>query len=83
VSFTEPFSALLNQGMVLAGGKKMSKRTKGGANFSDEVGTHGADAIRLTLAFAGPPEDNIDWEDVSPAASGKFLARAFRLVGDV
>jgi leucyl-tRNA synthetase len=83
VSFTEPFSALLNQGMVLQGGKKMSKRSKGGVTFMGELDEHGADAIRMTLAFAGPPEDNINWEDVSPAASAKFLARAFRLAKDV
>ena len=39
--------------------------------------------MRLTLAFAGPPEDDIDWEDVSPHASAKFLARAWRLANDV
>ncbi|MBG6054453.1 leucyl-tRNA synthetase [Salinibacterium sp. CAN_S4] len=83
VSFTEPFSALLNQGMVLSEGKKMSKRSPKGTTFTAEVDKHGADALRLTLAFAGPPEDNINWEDVSPAASAKFLARAFRLAIDV
>ena len=83
VSFTEPFSALLNQGMVLSEGKKMSKRSRKGTTFTAEVDAHGADALRLTLAFAGPPEDNINWEDVSPAASKKFLARAFRLALDV
>ncbi len=83
VSFTEPFSALLNQGMVLSEGKKMSKRSRKGTTFTAEVDKHGADALRLTLAFAGPPEDNINWEDVSPAASAKFLARAFRIVTDV
>ncbi|MDJ0335444.1 leucine--tRNA ligase [Salinibacterium sp. G-O1] len=83
VSFTEPFSALLNQGMVLSEGKKMSKRSPKGTTFTAEVDKHGADALRLTLAFAGPPEDNINWEDVSPAASAKFLARAFRLATDV
>ncbi len=83
VSFTEPFSALLNQGMVLSEGKKMSKRSPKGTTFTAEVDRHGADALRLTLAFAGPPEDNINWEDVSPAASAKFLARAFRLAKDV
>jgi leucyl-tRNA synthetase len=82
VTFTEPFSALLNQGMVLSGGSKMSKRS-GGVSFSGEVAEHGVDAIRLTLAFAGPPEDSINWEDVSPAASAKFLARAWRLAADV
>ena len=83
VSFTEPFSALLNQGMVLSEGKKMSKRSRKGTTFTAEVDEHGADALRLTLAFAGPPADNINWEDVSPAASEKFLARAFRLASDV
>ena len=32
VSFTEPFSALLNQGMVLSEGKKMSKRSPKGTH---------------------------------------------------
>jgi leucyl-tRNA synthetase len=35
------------------------------------------------MVFAGPPEDDIDWADVSPAASFKFLNRAWRLSGDV
>jgi leucyl-tRNA synthetase len=35
------------------------------------------------MVFAGPPEDDIDWADVSAAGSGKFLARAWRLAGDV
>jgi leucyl-tRNA synthetase len=82
VGFTEPFSALLNQGMVLSGGSKMSK-SKGGVNLGDEIDAHGVDAIRLTMAFAGPPEDDINWEDVSPAGSAKFLARAWRLADDV
>ncbi len=82
VSFTEPFSALLNQGMVLSGGSKMSK-SKGGVNLGDVIDEFGVDAIRLTMVFAGPPEDDINWEDVSPAGSVKFLARAWRLAGDV
>jgi leucyl-tRNA synthetase len=82
VSFTEPFSALLNQGMVLSGGSKMSK-SKGGVNLGDVIDQYGVDAIRLTMVFAGPPEDDINWEDVSPAGSAKFLARAWRLAKDV
>jgi leucyl-tRNA synthetase len=82
VSFTEPFSALLNQGMVLSGGSKMSK-SKGGVNLGEVIDEYGVDAIRLTMVFAGPPEDDINWEDVSPAGSAKFLARAWRLAKDV
>ncbi len=82
VTFTEPFNALLNQGMVLAGGQKMSK-SRGGVNLGEELGLYGVDAIRLTMAFAGPPEDTIDWEDVRPAGQVKFLARALRLASEV
>ncbi|WP_165064410.1 leucine--tRNA ligase [Marisediminicola senii] len=83
VGFTEPFSALLNQGMVLMDGSAMSKSKGNLVRLSDQLDEHGVDAIRLTMAFAGPPEDDIDWADVSPAASRKFLARAWRLSGDV
>jgi leucyl-tRNA synthetase len=51
--------------------------------LSDQLSEHGVDAIRLTMAFAGPPEDDIDWADVSPAGSARFLARAWRLAQDV
>jgi len=83
VDFTEPFSALLNQGMVLQDGAKMSKSKGNVVSLSEQIEAHGVDAIRLTMAFAGPPEDDIDWADVSPAGSAKFLARAFRLATDV
>ncbi|MFC0678243.1 leucine--tRNA ligase [Lysobacter korlensis] len=83
VSFTEPFSALLNQGMVLMNGSAMSKSRGNLVRLSDQLDEHGVDAIRLTMAFAGPPEDDIDWADVSPGGSAKFLARAWRLAGDV
>jgi leucyl-tRNA synthetase len=83
VSFTEPFTALLNQGMVLMDGAAMSKSKGNVVRLSEQLDEHGVDAVRLTMAFAGPPEDDIDWSDVSPAASAKFLARAWRLSGDV
>lgn len=51
--------------------------------LSDELNEHGVDAVRLTMVFAGPPEDDIDWADVSPAGAKKFLARAWRLAADV
>jgi leucyl-tRNA synthetase len=83
VSFTEPFTSLLNQGMVLMDGSKMSKSRGNLVEFADELRRHGADALRVTLAFAGPPEDDIDWADVSAAGSAKFLARAWRVAHDV
>lgn len=83
LSFTEPFTSLLNQGMVLMDGSKMSKSKGNLVEFASELAAHGTDALRVTLAFAGPPEDDIDWADVSPVGSAKFLARAWRIAGDV
>jgi leucyl-tRNA synthetase len=83
VDFSEPFTKLLNQGMVLMNGSAMSKSRGNLVKLGDQLDEHGADAIRLTMAFAGPPEDDIDWADVSPSGSGKFLARCWRLANDV
>ena len=83
LSFTEPFTRLLNQGMVLKDGSAMSKSRGNLVKLSDELDTHGVDAIRVSLVFAGPPEDDIDWSDVSPTGSLKFLNRAWRISQDV
>ncbi|MGN6523919.1 MAG: leucine--tRNA ligase [Actinomycetes bacterium] len=83
LDFVEPFTRLLNQGMVVMGGSAMSKSRGNLVRLSDELAQHGVDAIRLTMVFAGPPEDDIDWADVSASGSAKFLARAWRLSGEV
>jgi len=83
IEFTEPFARLLNQGMVVMNGSAMSKSRGNLVRLSDELGKHGVDAVRLAMVFAGPPEDDIDWADLSPAGSRKFLARAWRLSDDV
>ncbi len=83
VDFEEPFQALLNQGQVINQGKAMSKSLGNGVNLGEQIDEFGVDAVRLTLVFAGPPEDDIDWADVSPAGSLRFLQRAWRLSGDV
>jgi leucyl-tRNA synthetase len=83
VDFREPFSAQLNQGTVINQGAKMSKSKGNGVNLGEQLTEFGVDAVRLTLVFAGPPEDDIDWADLSPAGSLRFLQRAWRLSGDV
>jgi leucyl-tRNA synthetase len=83
LSFNEPFTRLLNQGMVVMDGSAMSKSRGNLVRLSDELAHHGVDAIRLSMVFAGPPEDDVDWSDVSPSGSVKFLTRAWRLSGDI
>jgi len=83
LGFNEPFTRLLNQGMVVMDGSAMSKSRGNLVRLSDELENHGVDAIRLSMVFSGPPEDDVDWADVSPSGSVKFLSRAWRLSGDV
>ena len=83
VDFTEPFSRLVNQGMVLLDGAKMSKSKGNLVEFSEQLHSHGADAVRVALLFSGPVEDDIDWKDVSTTGAAKFLARAWRVAQDV
>ena len=83
VDFNEPFTRLLNQGMVLMDGSAMSKSRGNLVKLSEEIDSNGVDAIRLAMVFAGPPEDDIDWAEVSPSGAKKFLSRAWRLAGDV
>ncbi|MEU1719984.1 leucine--tRNA ligase [Nonomuraea sp. NPDC005692] len=82
VNFTEPFLRMLNQGQVINGGKAMSKSLGNGIDLGQQIDAYGVDAVRLTMIFAGPPEDDIDWADVSPAASQKFLARVLRVMSE-
>ena len=61
----------------------MAKSKGNGVRLGEQLSAYGVDAVRLTLVFAGPPEDDIDWADMSPAGSLRFLQRAWRLSGDV
>ncbi|SEB67202.1 leucyl-tRNA synthetase [Microbacterium hydrocarbonoxydans] len=83
IDFTEPFSNLINQGMVLLDGAKMSKSKGNLVLFEEELDAYGADALRVGLAFAGPVEDDKDWADVSTTGAQKFLARALRIAHEV
>jgi len=61
----------------------MSKSLGNGVDLAEQLAAHGVDAIRLTMIFASPPEDDIDWADVNPEASAKFLGRVWRVAADV
>ena len=83
VDFGAPFTQLLNQGQVINRGRAMSKSLGNGVDLGQQLAAHGVDAIRLTMIFASPPEDDIDWADMKPEAMVKFLGRAWRVAADV
>ena len=82
LDFAEPFTRLMNQGQVINQGKSMSKSLGNGVDLGVQLAAHGVDAIRLTMVFASPPEDDIDWADMNPDASVKFLGRVARLAAE-
>jgi leucyl-tRNA synthetase len=83
VTFTEPFRRLTNQGQVIMAGKAMSKSLGNLVNLQEQIALYGPDAVRVTMIFAGPPEDDVDWADVSPTGAVKWLARVWRLAADM
>ena len=79
LEFTEPFTRLINQGQVINQGKAMSKSLGNGVDLGEQIERYGVDAIRLTMIFASPPWDDIDWADMNPDAMVKFLGRVHRI----
>jgi leucyl-tRNA synthetase len=82
LDYSEPFTGLLNQGQVINQGRAMSKSLGNGVDLGEQLALYGVDAIRLTMIFASPPEEDIDWADVNPEASVKFLGRVWRVAAD-
>jgi leucyl-tRNA synthetase len=82
VPFSEPWPRLLNQGMVIMGGSKMSKSRGNLIEPMPMVQEWGADTIRVAMLFANRPEDDIDWADVSPKGVREWLERMWRAVWD-
>ncbi|MCM8813173.1 MAG: leucine--tRNA ligase [Candidatus Omnitrophica bacterium] len=80
VDFKEPFARLLTQGMVLKDGEVMSK-SKGNIVDPDEmIQKYGADALRLCILFAAPPETEFDWNERGMDGAWRFLNRVWTAV---
>ncbi len=76
----EPFHNLLTQGMVLKDGTKMSKSKGNVVDPASMIARFGADAVRLFILFASPPEKDLDWSDAGIEGAYRFLNRLWRLV---
>jgi leucyl-tRNA synthetase len=80
VPFTEPFRAVLNQGSVVMRGMAMSKSRGNVVEPRALIDRHGADVARLTMLFAGPFEDDVDWARVSAEGAARWVDRVWRVV---
>ncbi len=83
VTFDEPFTRLLTQGMVLKDGAVMSKSKGNVVDPDDMIQKFGADALRLYVMFVAPPEKEVEWTDTGLEGSFRFLGRVWRIVDHV
>ncbi|CCO22545.1 leucine--tRNA ligase [Maridesulfovibrio hydrothermalis] len=82
-SLSEPFKNLLTQGMVLKDGAKMSKSKGNVVDPNSMIAKYGADATRLFILFASPPEKDLEWSDQGLEGASRFLNRIWRLAEDL
>ncbi len=86
VNFNEPVKRLLTQGMVtnrVEGTdewKAMSKSLGNGVDPDDMIAAYGADAARLFVLFAAPPENELRWQETGIEGAVRFLQRVYKMV---
>jgi leucyl-tRNA synthetase len=81
VHTTEPFTKLINQGMILGeDGQKMSKSRGNVVNPDNVIREFGADSMRLYEMFMGPLEAMKPWSMQGVQGVYRFLQRVWRLV---
>ncbi|MGA7359742.1 MAG: leucine--tRNA ligase, partial [Candidatus Sulfotelmatobacter sp.] len=74
----EPAERLFTQGMVIKDGAKMSKSLGNVVSPDEMVARYGADAARLYILFAAPPDRDLDWQDSGIEGIQRFLGRIYR-----
>ena len=84
-SFSEPFTRLLSQGMVVKYSEKDQKIVKMSKSKGNVVGTsdffdkYGADSARLFILFAAPVTAEVEWTEDGAQGQYRFINRIWRL----
>ncbi len=73
VEADEPFDKLLMVGMVLQDGVKMSKSSGEAGDPQHLLQTYGADAVRMAVMFAAPPEQSFEWSENGVESANRWL----------
>ncbi|MGB9764638.1 MAG: leucine--tRNA ligase [Candidatus Saccharicenans sp.] len=76
----EPFPHYLAQGMVTKDGSAMSKSRGNVVDPDEMIKTYGADALRVFILFASPPEKEFAWSDEGLEGCFRFILRIWNLV---
>lgn len=86
VQSNEPIKRLLTQGMVtnrVEGSnewKAMSKSLGNGVDPDEMIKAYGADATRMFVLFAAPPENELRWSETGIEGAVRFLRRVWTMV---
>ena len=81
LDFNEPFTKLINQGMIDGpDGKKMSKSKGNVINPDDYVDKYGADSVRMYLMFMGPYEDGGPWDPKRFEGTHRFVKKIWDMI---
>jgi leucyl-tRNA synthetase len=76
----EPFPHYLAQGMVTKDGSAMSKSKGNIVDPDDILQEYGADALRVFILFASPPDKEFAWAEEGLEGCFRFLTRVWALV---
>ena len=77
----EPFTKLVNQGMILGtDGQKMSKSRGNVVNPDQVIEEYGADSMRLYEMFMGPLSASKPWNMQGVEGVHRFLLKAWRMI---
>ena len=86
VKSNEPIKRLLTQGMVtnrVEGTnewKAMSKSLGNGVDPDEMIRAYGADATRMFVLFAAPPENELRWSETGIEGAVRFLRRVWGMI---
>lgn len=84
LDFSEPFTNLLCQGMVLDEHGDVMSKSKGNVIAPETmIERYGADAVRAYILFMAPPEKELLWNEDGLAGVYRFLVRVWRQVHDL
>ncbi|MGB9907350.1 MAG: leucine--tRNA ligase [Candidatus Saccharicenans sp.] len=75
----EPFPHYLAQGMVTKDGSAMSKSRGNVVDPDDMIRRYGADALRVFILFASPPEKEFAWSEEGLEGCYRFILRIWNL----
>ncbi|MCR4409665.1 MAG: leucine--tRNA ligase [Candidatus Saccharicenans sp.] len=75
----EPFPHYLAQGMVTKDGSAMSKSRGNVVDPDDMIKRYGADALRVFILFASPPEKEFAWSEEGLEGCYRFILRIWNM----